>query len=38
VLDDKAEGALYLTMNNLVDQFDKHSGSVKVTIFQARSG
>ena len=38
VLDDKTEGAVYLTMNDLVDQFDKHSGSMKVTIHQARSG
>lgn len=38
VLDEKTEGALYLTMNDQPGHFDEHSGDVEVTIEEARSG
>jgi hypothetical protein len=37
VLDEKTEGALYLTMNDDPKQFPSHGGTVTVTIERARS-
>jgi hypothetical protein len=37
-LDEKTEGALYLTMNDQPGHFDEHSGEIEVAIEEARSG
>jgi hypothetical protein len=37
VLDDKAEGALFFTMNDLVGHFEEHDKQVTITVYQARS-
>lgn len=37
VLDDKAEGALYFTMNDQISHFEEHAKEVTITVQQARS-
>jgi hypothetical protein len=36
-LDEKTEGALFLTMNDQIGQFDGHDKEVKIAVQQARS-